>query len=148
LGPNKISILPESFRNLKKLAYLDLENTSLRSFSNIPEELIDQTDPDEDSWPWTCFTQGNYPSKQAERIINYNLYDFWDYYRVSPIELAQKYAQDRDSLSSEEKDRLAWEGGFREREVIELGVALDDWILAEINKRLILSCNNGLELIK
>ena len=150
LGPNKISILPESFRNLKKLTYVDLDDTGLRSFSNIPEELIDEIDPAEDSWPWPSFlSKGNYPSIQAKKIIDYNLYKFWEYYRVSPLELATKYAKDQDSITLQEKDRLSWEGIFRERQIIEAsGVELNDHILAEINKRLTITCDNGLKLIK
>ncbi len=49
----------------------------------------------------------------------------------------------------DQKDRLAWKGGFRERQLIEEGgIEPDDSILAEINKRLIIKCDNGLELIK
>ncbi len=146
LSHNQISIFPESFKNLTKLLYLGIEKTGLRSFSNIPWEFFEQIDIFNDSWQ--CLISGNYPSKKAEDIFYGSLYDFWSYYRVSPIVLAQKYANDQGSLTSDEKERLAWEGGFRERAIIELGVKADDLILAEINKRLIISCSNGIELIK
>ncbi len=152
LGPNKISVLPESFKNLKKFAWIGLEDAGLRSFSNIPQEFIDQIDPFEDCLDWECFSsKGNYPSKHAKETIGLdeNIYDIWDYYCVSPLELAAKYAKDQNSLIPHEKDRLAWEGGFRERQLIEEGgVEPDDFILAEINKRLVIKCDNGLELIK
>ena len=39
--------------------------------------------------------------------------------------------------------------GWRERELMEEGgIEPDDPVLAEINKRLIIKCDNGLELIK
>jgi len=149
---NKISILPESFRNLVKLGEIALNNTGLRSFSNIPDEFIDTLDIPDDSWPWTIFYgkgKGNYPSIKAQEIIGFDFIDFMQYYRVSPLELAQKYAQDQDSLSAQEKDRLAWEGGFRERNVIEMGgIKPDDAILTEINKSLTITSDNGLELMK
>ena len=151
LGPNKISVLPESFKYLKKLQYLDLEDAGLRSFSNIPEEFIDSIDSIEEPVDWECFSsKGNYPSKHAKESIgkNENIYEIWNYYHVSPLELAAKYALDQDSLTDIEKNRLAWEGGWRERHLIEAEVDPDDWVLVEINKRRTITCNNGLELIK
>jgi len=150
LNDNDIPILPESFRNLSRLGEIGLRATGLRSFSNIPKDFIDHLDFPDVSWPWPDFnSKGNYPSRQAQEIIGGNVLDFMRYYSVSPLELAAKYVQDQDSLTTEERDRLAWEGGFRERNVIELGkICLDDSILAEINKRLTIKRDNGLELIK
>lgn len=147
---NKISILPDSFRNLIKLGEIDLNNTGLRSFSNIPDEFIDTLDSPDDPWPWFSFYgKGNYPSKEAKEIIGSDVIDFMQYYRVSPLELAQKYVLDQDSLTAQEKDRLAWESGFRESDIIEMGkIKPSDPVLAKINKRLTISCDNGLELMK
>ncbi len=138
LSNNKISILPESFRNLKNLKGLSLIDTGLRSFSNIPEEFIDSLDFPDVSWPWPDFlSKGNHPSKEAQGIIGSDIMKFMWYYRASPLQLAQKYAKDQNSLSAQEKDRLAWEGGFRERDVIEMkDVLFDDPILTEISNRL------------
>ncbi len=145
--------MPESFRNLKKLQYIDIANAGLCSFSNIPVEFEDQIDPYEDSWPWPAFlSERNYPSPHAKDNFKNSrqiFQEFWSYYRVSPLELAAKYARDQNSLYPEEKDRLAWKGGFRERQLIEDGgIAPDDPILAEFNNRLTITCDNGLELIK
>lgn len=147
LRNNEIPVLPESFRNLKSLVYIDLYDTGLRSFSNIPKEIIDQ--PDTFGMIWSDFSYYNDPSPQAKDLISSHLYGFWEFYRLSPIELAQKYAKDQDSLTPVEKDRLAWEGGFRERNVLEMGgINPDDPILAEINKYLTIMYHNGLVLLK
>ena len=145
---NHIPILPESFRNLKNLKYFRLENAGLRSFSNIPEKFYDSLDF-EDIWPFPAFpSPGNHLSKDA--IDNFkDRYNLYYYYLISPLELAAKYAKDQNSLTSQEKDRLAWEGGHRERQLMEeCGVLPNDPILAEINKRLSISYDNGLKLIK
>jgi len=150
LGGNNIPLLPESFRNLKNLIYIGFENTGLRSFSNIPEEIIDHYVFLEDlSWLVAAFcSKGNYPSKEATDNIG-NILELMGYYHVSPLDLAQKYALERDSLSLEEKNRLAWEGGFRERDVIEMGgINSEDPVLAEINKRFTFTSDSGLKLMK
>ncbi len=147
LRHNNISILPESFRNLKKLSFLDLYATGLRSFSNIPKELIDK--PESFKIVSSYFFHSNNPSEQAYDIIWGNIDGFWEYYRISPIELVQKYAKDQDSLTPVEKDRLAWEGGFRERNILEMGgINPNDLVLAEINKYLTIMGHNGLVLLK
>ena len=150
IADNNLSILPESFRNLKKLGYINFENAGLRSFSNIPEEFIDRLDFPDVSWPWPDFTsKDNYPSKEAQEIIGGDLFKFQSYYRVSPLELAAKYVKDQTSLKSKEKDRLAWEGGHRERQLMEeSGIKPNDLTLAKINKRLTITFDNGLKLIK
>lgn len=152
LGPNKISVLPESFRYLNKIRGLELGGTGLRSFSNIPKEYLDEMELGEDGGEGECFSsKGNYPSKHAKEILgkNENMFEICDYYSDSPLELAAKYIREKNSLSPVDKDRLAWEGGFRERRLIEEGgIEPNDPVLAEINKRLTMTCNNGLELIK
>ena len=127
-----------------------MNNTGLRSFSNIPDEFIDTLDLPEDSWPFSSFySKGNYPSKEAKEIIKFDVIVLMGYYRVSPLELAQKYAQDQDSLSAQEKDRLTWESGFRERDIIEMGkIKPNDPVLVKINKHLTITSGNGLELMK
>ena len=94
-------------------------------------------------------SEGNYPSKHAKEELgdDENFLEIWEYYLLSPLELAAKYAKDRNSLNPEQKDRLAWEGGWRERQLMEEGgVEPDDPILLEINKRLIISCDNFYKL--
>ncbi|MHA1647952.1 MAG: leucine-rich repeat domain-containing protein [Promethearchaeota archaeon] len=76
--------------------------------------------------------------------------DFYRYYEKSPIILAQQYAKDPKSLTVDERERLAWEGSHREREILEMKVQSNDPILLEINKRLTLEFpnNRGLKLMK
>jgi len=152
LNDNNISVLPESFRNLNRIRNLELNNAGLRSFSNIPKGFLDGAFEDfEDYLDWECFSsKGNYPSKHAKDELgdDENFFEIWLYYHVSPIELAAKYANDQESLTPLQKDRLSWEGGWRERQLIEAKVKPDNSILSEINKPLIIACDNGMELIK
>ena len=145
---NRIPILPESFRNLKNLKYFTLENAGLRSFSNIPQEFYDSLDI-EDIWPNLALVcPGNHLSQDAISYIS-DRYSLHHYYFISPLELAVKYAKNQNALTAQEKDRLAWEGGHRERQLMEeCGISPDDPILAEINQRLTITCDNGLNLLK
>ncbi|MHA1720644.1 MAG: hypothetical protein ACTSWX_11805, partial [Promethearchaeota archaeon] len=76
--------------------------------------------------------------------------EFYKYYEKSPLILAQQYIQDPDSLTEDERERLAWEGSYRERRILELKMDPDDPILLEINKRLTVEFpnNKGLNLMR
>jgi Leucine Rich Repeat (LRR) protein len=60
----------------------------------------------------------------------------YNYYKITPFELAQKYIQNSD-LSEKEFFRLKHEGSFRERNLLESGkVPIDDPVLMAITNRL------------
>ncbi len=163
----KIEKLPESFSKLNKLRSLDISytqiqtltklppliqsfkmlNTPLRSFSNIPKHLFEQVIYDmlkngEGGW---------LDSKGSDLFHNFhhgNLVELFDYYKKPVYQLAQQYADSPKSLTEDERRRLGWEAGHREREQLELNLPPDDPILAEINKRLSVLLKNGLKIMK
>ncbi len=58
-----------------------------------------------------------------------------NYYDKTPRELTMQYIQDPSNLTTEEVDRLKYEGNFQERELIELQMPPDDPILKAITAR-------------
>lgn len=66
------------------------------------------------------------------------------YYKKHPSELAVAFAADPASLTEDEQERLAWEGGEKERKVLENSplIPRDHFILKEISDRLKISVND------
>jgi hypothetical protein len=82
----------------------------------------------------------NYDEQERKQFFEYyyqNKKEFFTYYAKSPFVLAQQYIQDPNSLTSDEKERLAWEGSFRERKILEIKVQPNNPILCAINNRLL-----------
>jgi hypothetical protein len=71
-----------------------------------------------------------------------------EYYRNSPQTLALQHVNDQNSLTDEEKERLAYEGGWKERDILELKVPPNDPILVELTKRLTIEFPNGFKILK
>lgn len=73
-----------------------------------------------------------------------------EYYAIHPSTLAHRYAADFTSLSEEEISRLEWEGGYKEREIIENApnlISQNDPILLAITERLQLDSKTGYTIL-
>ncbi len=75
-----------------------------------------------------------------------------EYYRKTPMELAQQYAENPESLTKGELERLGWEGGYQERQLLESNLSLGNdcpnSVLEEISKRLTHQLSSGLSILK
>lgn len=71
------------------------------------------------------------------------------YYKTHPLDLAAQFAADPSSLTEDEYERLAWEGGVQERQLLENSseVAQNHPILKAINQRLQIMLKNDQELV-
>jgi len=169
LTHNKLTSMPDSFKNYKIYdPPLDLAYNTIRSLSNVdkkhlaffldhfPEGLVHHDLPEKIVDFFERF-YSDYDNQNPSEIINPENFDdyykrkqdeLFEYYKKSPRKLALQYANDQDSLSDEERERLAYEGGWKEREIIELKVTPNDSILAEITKRLTIEFPNGFKILK
>lgn len=64
------------------------------------------------------------------------------------MELAQQLIEDPNSLSDDEFYRLGWEGGYKERQLLEPHLSLDHPLLWEISQRLSHELPSGLSILK
>lgn len=151
LGSNQLVILPDSFKKLN-LDYMEILENPLRSLANInfmPRIFFDITTKNLTKKGISVLDTFNtdYGDDISEEAMDITgdeklpreMEPASDYYKKSPIQLALEYSKNPNSLNVDEKERLAWEGGFREREILELGeskILTTDSILLEINKRL------------
>jgi hypothetical protein len=71
-----------------------------------------------------------------------------EFYRKTPMELAQQLIENPNSLSDDEFDRLGWEGGYQERKLLEPHLSLDHPILWEISQRLTHKLPSGFSILK
>ncbi len=71
-----------------------------------------------------------------------------EFYRKTPMELAQQYVENPESLTNGELERLGWEGGYQERKILESRISLDHPIIAEISRRLTHRLSSGLSILK
>ncbi|QEE14788.2 leucine-rich repeat domain-containing protein [Promethearchaeum syntrophicum] len=148
-GGNQFEIIPDFIASLQKLQILSIWGLPLRSLSNIPKNIFDYT-------VWEGIKEealniDNLTPKGKNLIEHYqhgNPEELYNYYRKSPSQLAQQYSDNLKSLTSDEEERLGWEAGHREREILELKLPPNDPILAKINKRLSISLKNGLKIMK
>ncbi len=125
---NPITSFPDSFRSLKKLKQIYLGWNSIRSLSNLPI---------------TCYSSAffgygtlNLSNTGMKLIKQKDHRAIFNFYRKTPSTLAEQYIKDPDSLTLSEKKRLAYEGGFQERQMLEMDLKQSDPILRQINKRL------------
>ena len=128
LEENPITSFPDSFRSLKKLKQIYLGWNSLRSLSNLPI---------------TCYSSAffgygtlNLSNTGMKLIKQKDHRAIFNFYRKTPSTLAEQYIKDPDSLTLSEKKRLAYEGGFQERQMLEKDLKQSDPILRQLNKRL------------
>jgi len=75
------------------------------------------------------------------------------YYAKTPLELSQQYINNqKDSptnqklLTKDELERLAWEAGHEERQLLESNLQPDDPIVKNINIRFSVEINNGFDI--
>lgn len=71
-----------------------------------------------------------------------------EFYRKTPMELTQQYIESPESLTEGELERLSWEGGYQERQLLESNFPPDNLLLKEISKRLTHTLSSGLSLLK
>ena len=71
-----------------------------------------------------------------------------EFYRKTPMELAQQYIEKPDSLTEDEIERLGWEGGYQERQLLESNFSPENPLLKEISQRLTHELSSGLTLLK
>ena len=71
-----------------------------------------------------------------------------EFYRKTPMELAQQYIESPDFLSEDELERLGWEGGYQERQLLESSLPADHQLLIEISQRLTHELPSGLSILK
>lgn len=71
-----------------------------------------------------------------------------EYYRKTPMELAQQYVENPDLLTESELERLGWEGRYQERQLLESNFPPDNMVLKEISKRLTHQLSSGLKILK
>jgi len=132
LSHNQLIFLPESFQNFHYLISLNLGYNKFRSFTNLPIQYFVI-----ENWPERIL-EGNYCNQKGESLY-YDTEIFFRYYSKPTLKLAQQYFENSNSLTEEEKERLAWGGGFRERKILEyneLKIPPNDPILLRINERL------------
>ncbi|MHA1561247.1 MAG: leucine-rich repeat domain-containing protein [Promethearchaeota archaeon] len=131
LSHNQLTFLPESFQNFHYLKSLNLGYNKFRSFTNLPIQYFVI-----ENWPERIL-EGNNCNQKGESLY-YNTEEFFKYYSKPTLKLAQQYFENTNSLTEEEKERLAWEGSFRERKILELDelkIPPNDPILLRINER-------------
>ncbi|QEE14972.1 leucine-rich repeat domain-containing protein [Promethearchaeum syntrophicum] len=152
IGGNLIEIVPGFIATLDNLRFLSIWGNPLRSFSNIPEYLF--ADTIRDGLKEGTFRSDMLDPKGKELLENFkngiseNFTQLYNHYKKSPKQLAQQYVDNPKSLTKVERGRLAWEGGLREREILELKLQPEDPTLLEINKRLSVPLKNGLRIMK
>ncbi len=71
-----------------------------------------------------------------------------EFYRKTPMELAQQYVENPDSLTDTELERLGWEGGYKERQMLESTFPPDNPLLNEISQRFTHKLLSGLSILK
>ncbi|MHA1855994.1 MAG: hypothetical protein ACTSYY_08095, partial [Promethearchaeota archaeon] len=86
--------------------------------------------------------------KRYEREISALETAIKEFYHKTPMQLAQQYVESPHSLTSNELERLAWESGYRERELLESNFSPDNPVLKEISKRLTHKLSSGLKILK
>lgn len=75
-----------------------------------------------------------------------------EFYRKTPMELAQQYIENPESLTNGEIERLSWEGGYQERQLLESNLSSDilhpNLVVEEISLRLSHELPSGLSILK
>jgi hypothetical protein len=128
LSGNPLISVPFFLKHSLKRFSLKINDTPIRSLSDLPYSFI---------------AHNRKRDLDTGALHPESLKKPWEYFAIPPNDLAQKYADDPDSLSDQGKSRLKWEGGYLEREIIEGSVSENDPILASINNRLRILSKNG-----
>lgn len=158
LRNNKISNLPNNFKNFTNQTTINLSGNPIRSLSYINSNLIEKfhVDPfnlaNEGKKLYICYL------KQKKKILNISQDYFfdanenywnllWEYYRKTPKELAKQYAENPTSLTQDEKERLIHEANHQIRCHLEEYLPPDDPILMKISNRLKKTLSNNLVML-
>lgn len=156
---NNLTRLPESFKNLKRYE-LRLDNNPLRSLSNINfdnmecysfstthlslkgRSLLHPLD-----WDDSKKASYYYDKDYQEELVERDLKPLAKYYEKSVIVLANKYCKDPKSLSPDELERLTWEAGQIERELLESRFPPENIVIRNINSRMKVELRNGYKIL-
>ena len=156
---NNLTKLPESFKNLEFFYDLYLNENPLRSLSNINFDKLgsyslpithlspkgrDLLRPFD--WNHANSVSCYYFNKDDDQIER-DLKKLAKYYEHSPLVLAQKYCNDPKSLSPDELERLAWEAGPIERELLESRFPPENLIIKKIVDRMKVELKNGYDIL-
>ena len=142
---NEFTNLRELSNSLKNIQTLNLIGNPLRTLSPISHLIVSpgisngmveiQIDP-LDLTPFGL---------QLLRSQNFEL--LHQYYAISPQVLASRYANDPNSLNSEELDRLIYEATHIERQLLMGSCTSDDPVLKAINGRFEITLDNGFQVL-
>jgi Leucine-rich repeat (LRR) protein len=136
LSGNPLTMLPPFLQKIQKPFTLVIKDTPIRSLSGLPPMLRKKRDYN------NPIDTGNLHPDGLKNPL--------EYYAISPIVLAHRYAANPQSLSSEERTRLQWEGGYEERTILETAIpriSSDDLVLRAITERLQVPTQNGFSLL-
>ena len=173
IADNNISVLPAEVLSTLPNLTINFEGNSIRTLAGLNErQLIDvlmryhkHINPEKfEKFPAQLTHKGmwflnrvfesanpNVSGFEGERVFGLFpdiLSQILNYYQKTPIQLSQQYADNTESLTADEKKRLAWEASIHEREILELKLPPTDPILTKINKRLSIPLKNGLKIMK
>ncbi|MHA1647262.1 MAG: leucine-rich repeat domain-containing protein [Promethearchaeota archaeon] len=173
IADNNISMLPAEILSTFPNLIINFDGNPIRTLAGLNEkQLIDvlmryhkHINPEKfEKFPAQLTHKGmwflnrvfesanpNVPGFEGERVFGLFpdiLAQILEYYQKTPIQLSQQYANNSESLTADEKKRLAWEASVHEREILELKLPPNDPILAKINKRLSIPLKNGLKIMK
>ena len=148
LTDNFLTRMPESFKNLK-CCMLSLLGNPLRSpygftASNLTAKGKNLLRP----FPWGDESvMYDYESNNDDERIERDLKPLAKYYEHSPLVLAKKYCDDPKSLSPDELERLAWESGPIERDLLESRFPPENIVGRKIVDRLKVELKSGHSLL-
>jgi Leucine-rich repeat (LRR) protein len=159
---NNLTRLPESFLNLKCNEIL-LNRNPLRSLSNInfdnflsyysfPIKYLTTKGRDllrPFDWPDGEYVSYDEAVDEDEDLykIERDLKSVAIYYKHSSLVLAKKYCDEPKTLSPDELERLAWESGPMERDLLESRFPPENEVIKKINSRMKVELRNGYNII-
>ncbi len=140
-------MIPEFIKNFDDSSYNQFTNISirenpLRSLSNIPKKTFSGTIVNlGDSIDLPLVRSGKFFFHKCsvnENTIPNEIENLYEFYKKSPLQLAQQYTADPKSLTNDEKERLAWEAGLTERTILEnaTNIPKNDSLIQKITRRL------------
>jgi len=156
LDHNHLEFFPNFIKyRYEYLRWLHISHNPFRSLTNIPkyafgELLLYEIIREEGDHMLNLDEKGSQMFDVNAIVDNdgTRIKELYEYYKKSPLKLAEQYSYDTHWLTDDERRRLAWEGGPRERDKLEEKLPPDDPILAEINERLSITLKNGLKIMK
>lgn len=153
IGKNNFSTIPETIKNLKNLKTIDISYNpffSLESFKYLfsnPELSITSHFDIADYFKLTIGGL-EIPKEVKNYWYERNYEKIIEYYTPPIAEIAQKYAQNPNSLTNHELIRLETEATNKVRDILELSLRDNDPILEMINRKFKIDLNNGLGIMR